>query len=146
MKLLILTLLTTLFLFNSNLKADEIKVSKADINSINITLSDGFFTVIELENEIINYVPLNTKSLQVQKLNNKSVLIFAYDNNLPETLGKVIINDSACNSYAINLKRGKQTKDQVIAITNSNKSRTCNNDTKNGFRATADAKILYSNK
>lgn len=149
MKCVNLIILSIILIFSNTLKADEIKVIKSEINNINISLDYGFFTVIELENELLNFITLDTKSLRAEKLNNKAIIVFPYDNNLPNSLGKLIINDSACNSYAINFLKGSQLRDQVINITNSNRQRTCNND-KNQYNSRfgnlANTKILYSNK
>jgi hypothetical protein len=128
MKILIATLLIIISTITLQAKdnKDKITVLKDNVENINIEVKSDYFVAIELENEIQGFMPLQLQGVQAQKLNNKTIVIYTYNDNLPKNLGKIIITDSNCNKYSLNLKENEKiTKDTSIYIKNSNTEKKC---------------------
>jgi hypothetical protein len=105
---------------------DKITVLKDNVENIDIEISSNNFVAVELENEIQGFIQLQLQGVQAQKLNNKTIVIFSHNDNLPKRLGKIIITDSNCNKYALNIKENEKiNKDASIYIKNSNTEKKC---------------------
>ncbi|MDR0484245.1 MAG: hypothetical protein LBH40_03100 [Alphaproteobacteria bacterium] len=114
---------------------EKIEVMSDKVENINIEITNGYFVAVELENEIQGFIqlglPVGMQGIQAQKLNNKTIVIYTNNDNLPKNLGKIILTDSNCNKYSLNLKEIKDNaqkenpSDMAVYIKNSNKEKKC---------------------
>ena len=142
-----------LFIFSmlisqSNLMANKIEIFENAIENIDVKISYGNFVSIDLDNEIQGLININNNNMEVRKLNNKSIVISLHNNNVPLNVGKIIISDSACNKYSINVvldNKNKTQQDTAIYIKNSNNSKTCETaDNKNSGIYPRVGSVKYS--
>ncbi|MDR0484419.1 MAG: hypothetical protein LBH40_04005 [Alphaproteobacteria bacterium] len=111
---------------------DKIEVQSDRVENINIEITNGYFVAVELENEIQGFIqlglPVGMQGIQAQKLNNKTIVIYTNNDNLPKNLGKIILTDSNCNKYSLNLKESAKKEnpsDMAVYIKNSSKEKKC---------------------
>lgn len=124
----ILIAMLTLWLTNAAAQESKIEVTTSYIQDIDININPGHFVTIQLDNEIKGFLKLGIRNLQAEQLNNKTIVIYPYDNNLPFNLGKIILTDKYCNKYALNLLMNnakEEQKDVLVHISNSNKEESC---------------------
>jgi hypothetical protein len=129
---------------------EVIEVQHDSIETINVNVVNGYFVAIELENEIQGFIHIG-QGIIAQKLNNKTIIIYANTDNLPKDLGKIVLTDSNCNKYSLTLRDGKfnekwtkkivEDSDRIIYLKNSNKDKKCEASTP----ITAYPRIAYSN-
>jgi hypothetical protein len=146
-----LFILTIFLISNTNLRANpsKIEVFENTIENIDVKISYGNFVSIDLDNEIQGLININNNNMEVRKLNNKSIIIYLHNNNVPLNVGKIIISDSACNKYSINVvldsNKNKTQQDTAIYIKNSNNSKTCETaDNKNSGIYPRVGSVKYS--
>ena len=129
-KITVLLMFSIFVISNSNLMAvaNKIEIFENAIENIDVKISYGNFVSIDLDNEIQGLININNNNMEVRKLNNKSIVISLRNNNVPVNVGKIIISDSACNKYSINvvLDNNQKQKDKAIYIKNPNNDKTCN--------------------
>ena len=130
LKKIIAMLIFTIFLTNQNnviAVSNKIEIFENAIENIEVKISYGNFVSIDLDNEIQGLININNNNMEVRKLNNKSIVISLHNNNVPVNVGKIIISDSACNKYSINvvLDSNQKQKDTAIYIKNPNNAKTC---------------------
>ena len=143
-----------LFIFSmlisqSNLMANKIEIFENAIENIDVKISYGNFVSIDLDNEIQGLININNNNMEVRKLNNKSIVISLHNNNVPVNVGKIIISDSACNKYSINVvldsNKNKTQQDKAIYIKNPNNAKTCETaDNKNSGIYPRVGSVKYS--
>ena len=129
--IVVLLILAIFVISNTNLSASssKIEIFENAIENIDVKISYGNFVSIDLDNEIQGLININNNNMEVRKLNNKSIVISLHNNNVPVNVGKIIISDSACNKYSINvvLDSNQKQKDMAIYIKNPNNDKTCEN-------------------
>ena len=118
-KITVLLMFTIFLTSHSNLMAvaNKIEIFENAIENIEVKISYGNFVSIDLDNEIQGLININNNNMEVRKLNNKSIVISLHNNNVPVNVGKIIISDSACNKYSINvlLDGNQKQKDTTIS-------------------------------
>ncbi len=105
--------------------SEKIDVIVKDINNIDVSLGKDGVTVVELEREVQGIQNLSQKYLSAVKLSSKLVLLSIRADYVPNEIGKLVLTDSACNVYVLNIFKKEDKKDRSLYIKNGSTVKEC---------------------